>query len=91
MEPEKIDPNSTLRHPVVALRAEGTSGFVRSLLQLLGSILVSWLALFGNFSIWWLIVSVPLGLFALVEVVGSLRYAYLVRQGRVDPTASTLE
>ncbi len=91
MEPEKIDPNSTLQHPVVALRAEGTFGLARSLLQLLGSIIMSWLALFGSLSIWWLVASVPLGLFALVEVIGSARYAYLVRQGRVDPTASKLE
>ena len=91
MKPEKIDPNNTLDHPVVALRADGPLGVIRSLLQFLGGLMLTGLALFGDYSAWWLIVSVPIGLFALVEVIGSARYAYLVRHGRADPIRSILE
>jgi len=91
MKPEKIDPNNTVNHPVVALRAEGPLGVARSLLQFLAGLGLTFLALFGSYSVWWVILSVPIGLFALVELIGSARYAYLVRQGRADPTRSILE
>lgn len=91
MKPDKIDPNNAYLHPVVALRAEGPHGVVRSLAQFLGCLLLTYLALFGEYSVWWALLSVPLALFALVELIGSARYAYLVRRGRADPAPSILE
>ncbi len=66
-------------------------GFTRSLLQFVGGAVLTCAALLGRFSIWWIIVSIPVALFALVEVIGSLRYAYLVRHGRSEPSRSRLE
>lgn len=91
MKPEKIDPNDAYLHPVVALRAEGLLGVVRSLCQFVGFLALTYVALFGDYSVWWVLLSAPLMLFALIELIGSARYAYLVRRGRADPSPSILE
>ena len=91
MTPEKIDPNNSRDHPVLAFRAEGRLGFFRSSCQLAAGVLFTFVALFGVMSIWWLFASIPMTLFTLVEVVGALRYRHLVRLGLAEPVRSRLE